>query len=1127
MAPPSSMEAAPASSTGGKERREKRPVVQVVGSCVGRGMAGRRSKRSSCEGGREEGAGPVQVHDACLLTLVERGHGLVDMVAKHLTAVADVCALSTACTQVHGALSTADVVVEIVLREGCDKARDATSEDSDRMRPGDPYGECDDLRGLFEVKTVDGFVSGEFHKLWSRRSYFFDYQEMSPSIQTRALERCSPAYAAVAGDVIVSFLKHEHIAVQVAAAHAICRLAGALAPHHLSGVVALATSEAQHFATRVAALATLAMLKVDKQQSVCHARAIRQCIESPEPTPGDAEDREQQLEQYTLVKTAAIRALGHIGDSGEAHMDVLLRMLQSAEKRSREACCSAFENLGQHAMSALPNIADLAAEHQDEHIRAIMVKTLGLMRQHSTEYVGVVHDRLGDQSDEVRCQAIHAMHKIGDCAVQYLGDIVGCLADNIPEIRQAAKNALKVLCAHCGPHLGTIFQHMKNADEEIALDSISAVGAIARQGLESALCVSRMISCLDDTRPTAMLRYGYLDDNTCPDYRYTLAFHVAKLLIKVKDCVQLEHVHKLVEMLTLWTSREEAVPCAAVAAMQIMCVLDSGLMQRYGDVLVDALFRLQQYQLLEIGTRPRLWEPSLQRSMASYVAKALLAHKGALSPSQLKQITACLSRRHCTYSAIIALHLLRELGSRALPYISSIVTFLGPWIDQMFPQHRSWYADDWLDAAGQLVRTFQALQQYVQTDHIAAIATKLRSKSSIVRKTALEIFTTYSISVLLPHVSIIDKCMTDSDSSVRLAALRVVEKSRGTWEHFDGDKVVSLLEEDDDFTFRLSAWDRHLSPFRISKHSVASRILAHFSSEGWLPTQRLFSLLFKSRRIFEPRGNFGQQCAAFEAFRPGARRYFSSLSADEIVAWMCARVEGQDLDLVRTQFGVQFQEPHLRSGPRCVTTKSDLVAAARRWLESHASALIVSLKVRGQDGTEVFFKIRRISPLQKLMNVYAQRQGGTPSAYRFIFNGNRIVETQTPDDLDMENDDVIDAMLEQVGSDRRLKHHIEPAGVSPTGLPQYTWNYRDGYGFDTTSRCVCETNRPCALGQCAFVPSQCVVGTLRAVLDDIRRYFGTMAQDLLLHGRGDAVVRTSGGWLAVRYGRIDIAFHAV
>ena len=49
-----------------------------------------------------------------------------------------------------------------------------------------------------------------------------------------------------------------------------------------------------------------------------------------------------------------------------------------------------------------------------------------------------------------------------------------------------------------------------------------------------------------------------------------------------------------------------------------------------------------------------------------------------------------------------------------------------------------------------------------------------------------------------------------------------------------------------------------------------------------------------------------------------------------------------------------------------------------------------------QDGTEVFVKIKRKSALKKLMDVYAQRQGGTPDAYQFIFDGNRIVETATP-----------------------------------------------------------------------------------------------------------------------------------
>ena len=75
------------------------------------------------------------------------------------------------------------------------------------------------------------------------------------------------------------------------------------------------------------------------------------------------------------------------------------------------------------------------------------------------------------------------------------------------------------------------------------------------------------------------------------------------------------------------------------------------------------------------------------------------------------------------------------------------------------------------------------------------------------------------------------------------------------------------------------------------------------------------------------------------------------------------------------------------------------------------------VEVRGQDGTAVYFKIRSHDSLGKLMDVYAQRQGGTRSAYRFIFDDRRIDRDEyipTPDDLEMETGDVIDAMLEAV-----------------------------------------------------------------------------------------------------------------
>ena len=102
----------------------------------------------------------------------------------------------------------------------------------------------------------------------------------------------------------------------------------------------------------------------------------------------------------------------------------------------------------------------------------------------------------------------------------------------------------------------------------------------------------------------------------------------------------------------------------------------------------------------------------------------------------------------------------------------------------------------------------------------------------------------------------------------------------------------------------------------------------------------------------------------------------------------------------------------------------------------------LNLKVVTQDGNEIFFKCgqpaapctgthtglrgadtpprarrrcKKTTPLQKLMNAYCQRQGVNLNAVRFIFDGSRLNSSQTPEDLEMEDGDVIDVMMEQVG----------------------------------------------------------------------------------------------------------------
>ena len=80
----------------------------------------------------------------------------------------------------------------------------------------------------------------------------------------------------------------------------------------------------------------------------------------------------------------------------------------------------------------------------------------------------------------------------------------------------------------------------------------------------------------------------------------------------------------------------------------------------------------------------------------------------------------------------------------------------------------------------------------------------------------------------------------------------------------------------------------------------------------------------------------------------------------------------------------------------------------------------INIKVKAQDGTEIFFKIKRSTQLKKLMDAYCTRQGLSANQCRFIFDGERLKEDDTPDKLEMENGDEIDVMVEQTGGGCRV-----------------------------------------------------------------------------------------------------------
>lgn len=74
----------------------------------------------------------------------------------------------------------------------------------------------------------------------------------------------------------------------------------------------------------------------------------------------------------------------------------------------------------------------------------------------------------------------------------------------------------------------------------------------------------------------------------------------------------------------------------------------------------------------------------------------------------------------------------------------------------------------------------------------------------------------------------------------------------------------------------------------------------------------------------------------------------------------------------------------------------------------------INLKV--SDGSaEIFFKIKRSTPMRRLMEAFCKRQGKTMDTLRFLIDGARVGPDNTPDDLDLEDGDVIEAHREQVG----------------------------------------------------------------------------------------------------------------
>ncbi len=63
----------------------------------------------------------------------------------------------------------------------------------------------------------------------------------------------------------------------------------------------------------------------------------------------------------------------------------------------------------------------------------------------------------------------------------------------------------------------------------------------------------------------------------------------------------------------------------------------------------------------------------------------------------------------------------------------------------------------------------------------------------------------------------------------------------------------------------------------------------------------------------------------------------------------------------------------------------------------------------------VFFKVKKTTPFKNIFDAYLQRVGQTSASVKFVFEGQRVLDTQSPLDLEMEEEDTVDAVIRQTG----------------------------------------------------------------------------------------------------------------
>jgi len=76
---------------------------------------------------------------------------------------------------------------------------------------------------------------------------------------------------------------------------------------------------------------------------------------------------------------------------------------------------------------------------------------------------------------------------------------------------------------------------------------------------------------------------------------------------------------------------------------------------------------------------------------------------------------------------------------------------------------------------------------------------------------------------------------------------------------------------------------------------------------------------------------------------------------------------------------------------------------------------IINLNLIGSSDNNIVVKVKKDLPFTKVIEAWCSNMNISPASVRFLFDGQRINPTQTPEDFEMVDGDNIDVLVEQTG----------------------------------------------------------------------------------------------------------------